>query len=131
MTTGVILTLLDSAGKPIGTAATNAAGAYVFDDIEPGQYTVVETQPKAYPNSVSDYDEDPESDAGDADKTVDNNISVTLTAGEDDKANNFVDSDFWLRILHPRSARMRMEICQSTCFAGEVKLSTKLSSRRC
>ena len=43
---GVTLTLLDDAGDPVGTATTNAAGAYVFNEVEPGDYTVVETQPE-------------------------------------------------------------------------------------
>ena len=65
------LDLAETDGKPIGTSTTNAAGANVLNDVEPGDYTAGETQPKD-PKSVSDYDEDPNSDAGDADKTVDN-----------------------------------------------------------
>ena len=37
-------------------------------------------------------DEDPDGDAGDTDSTVDNLIAVTLTPGEVDEENNFVDA---------------------------------------
>ncbi|KAI2514320.1 oxidoreductase [Fragilaria crotonensis] len=90
---GVTVALVDNNGITVDTATTNAGGGYVFNEVEPGQYTVVETQPAGYPNSVSDYDEDPDGDAEDVDKTVDNKINVTLKAGEADKENNFVDSD--------------------------------------
>ncbi|KAI2514176.1 protein of unknown function DUF11 [Fragilaria crotonensis] len=90
---GVTVALVDNNGITVDTATTNAGGGYVFNEVEPGQYTVVETQPAGYPNSVSDYDEDADGDAGDVDKVVDNKISVTLKAGEADKENNFVDSD--------------------------------------
>jgi serine-aspartate repeat-containing protein C/D/E len=91
---GVTVTLLDDKGITVDTAMTNADGGYVFNEVEPGEYTVVETQPAGYPNSVSDYDEDPDGDAGDADKTLDIRISVTARkAGEAYKENNVVDSD--------------------------------------
>ena len=51
---GVNLTFFDSNGAPVSTAATNAGDAYVFNKVEPGDYNVVETQPKGYPKSLSD-----------------------------------------------------------------------------
>jgi protocatechuate 3,4-dioxygenase beta subunit len=46
---GVQITLLDSAGNPIGTPAeTDANGSYRFDGLRPGLYGVAEAQPAGY-----------------------------------------------------------------------------------
>jgi hypothetical protein len=90
---GVKLTLFDSNRAPISTAATNAGDAYVFDEVEPGDYNAVKTQPTVCPKSLSDQDEEPDRNTFDNDNAVDDMIKVTLEAGEDDKGNNFVDID--------------------------------------
>ena len=43
---GVNLILFDSNEALVSTAATNAGDAYVFNTVEPGDFNVVETQPK-------------------------------------------------------------------------------------
>ncbi len=63
------------------------------DELEPGNYTVIEIQPGSYPISISDRDELGEGDAGDSDTIVDNLIQVTLKPNQTDAQNNFVDSN--------------------------------------
>ena len=48
----VILTLLDSNGGVVATTTTAADGTYAFKNLPPGNYTVVETQPKVYGSST-------------------------------------------------------------------------------
>ncbi len=45
---GVTIRLIDSAGREVATTVTNADGRYTFENIHPGQYTVVEEQPAGY-----------------------------------------------------------------------------------
>ncbi|KAI2514321.1 protein of unknown function DUF11 [Fragilaria crotonensis] len=91
---GVTVTLLDSNDDVVGTATTISDGGYVFNDVEPGDYTVVETQPEGFPDSLSDKDNTPEdSDVFDTNQTVDNKIGVSLSPGESDDGNDFVDSN--------------------------------------
>jgi uncharacterized surface anchored protein len=89
---GVLLTLKDSNDDVVSTTLTNGNGVYVFDDLEPGVYTVVETNPPAYPANVLDQDQTPD-DVLDSNTVVDNVIGVTLAPGETDDGNNFVDGD--------------------------------------
>jgi protocatechuate 3,4-dioxygenase beta subunit len=42
---GVVIQLLDAQGNQIATATTNSAGDYLFDNLRPGVYSVVEVQP--------------------------------------------------------------------------------------
>ncbi len=56
---GVTVTLLDSKGDIVGTATTITDGGYVFKDVEPGDYTVVKTQPEGFPDSLSDKENTP------------------------------------------------------------------------
>ncbi|MGD6742434.1 MFS transporter [Streptomyces sp. BH106] len=49
------VTLLDAAGNTVGTAVTGIDGAYAFDDLDAGQYTVVASgyAPQAVPLSIN------------------------------------------------------------------------------
>lgn len=49
---GVTIRLRNSAGVVIATTTTDAAGAYRFTNLAPGDYTVAETQPAAYGSST-------------------------------------------------------------------------------
>ncbi len=51
---GVTIRLRNAAGIVVATTATDAAGAYRFSNLAPGDYTVVETQPAAYGSSTPD-----------------------------------------------------------------------------
>ena len=51
----VELTLLDSNGDTLVTTTTNADGDYIFSNVMPGEYTVVESQPTDY-NNVSEVE---------------------------------------------------------------------------
>ncbi|NND99717.1 MAG: hypothetical protein HKN47_20555, partial [Pirellulaceae bacterium] len=45
---GVVIFLLDAQGNEVAQTTTDAAGQYKFDNIAPGQYTVVEQQPDGF-----------------------------------------------------------------------------------
>jgi len=87
--------MYDAGDILIGTVFSDGdTGNYCFEDITPGEYVVVETQPVNF-NSVSDYDyttsaSDP--DGNDQADGADNEIPVTLANGESDGENDFVDS---------------------------------------
>ena len=87
---GVTVTLTDQDSGETVTTVTDENGDYEFTELEPGDYTVTVSTPTDAV-SVSDEDEDPDGDASDTDTTVDDSITVTLTPGEDDAENNFID----------------------------------------
>ena len=89
---GVKLTLFDCNRAPVSTAATNAGDAYVFDEVEPGDYNAVETQPTVYPKSLSDQDEEPDRNTFDNDKAVDD-MKGDSRGWRRRQGNNFFDSD--------------------------------------
>jgi protocatechuate 3,4-dioxygenase beta subunit len=68
-------------------------GNYIFEDIAPGEYVIVEIQPTNYTN-VSDYDHTttpPDTDGDDSADGWDNEIPVTLTPNEQDCGNQFIE----------------------------------------
>jgi hypothetical protein len=87
----VLLELLNNSDIVVGTTKTDANGKYEFAGLPPGNYVVKETNPLDFPIDVSDQDNSNDGDGGDSDKAVDNLIAVTLTDGEEDKDNDFVD----------------------------------------
>jgi len=77
----------------IETTKTNAQGNYEFQDVEPGEYTVRETNPVEYPANIMDQDTTRDGDPTDMDTVVDNLIGVKLSPGETDGGNDFIDGD--------------------------------------
>ena len=77
-------------GAAVATTTTGTDGSYSFPDVSPGDYLVVETQPAGL-LTVTDGDESPDTDAANASIT-DNIIPVSVTAGETDSDNNFVEA---------------------------------------
>ena len=80
---GVTVTLKDSDGNVVDTDTTDANGAYTFDDLDPGDYTVEFTLPG------SDWSFSPQDNAGNdtTDSDADPNsgeVSVDLSSGEND-----------------------------------------------
>ena len=75
---GVTVELLDEDGVVVRTTTTDENGDYVFEDVPPGTYTIVETDPQYY-DSVSDVG-----------GPNDNRIPVTM-AGVDIVDQDFVD----------------------------------------
>ncbi|MBK8668564.1 MAG: carboxypeptidase regulatory-like domain-containing protein, partial [Saprospiraceae bacterium] len=86
----VTLQLKDAVtGAVIATTTTNAQGQYTFSNVAPGNYTIMETDPAGY-QDVSDVDTTPDPDGNDG-ATPNDMIPVTVTAGEADNDNNFVE----------------------------------------
>jgi hypothetical protein len=81
--------VLDANGKPV-TTLTNAKGEYLFAEVDAGDYLVVETQPKGYGSVIDGDTTSPEDDAANTD-TTDDSIPVSVTAGETDDRNDFVE----------------------------------------
>ncbi|GHC41381.1 hypothetical protein GCM10007100_02650 [Roseibacillus persicicus] len=78
-----------SDGVEVTSLSTNANGDYNFAGISPGTYVVVEDQPEGY-FSLLDQDFSNVSDDA-ADLGVDNSIPVSVTAGENDNRNDFLE----------------------------------------
>ncbi|MFN8338850.1 MAG: SdrD B-like domain-containing protein [Saprospiraceae bacterium] len=76
-------------GAVVATTTTNASGNYEFLNVAPGNYTIMEVQPNGY-TSVSDQDATPDPDGADG-TTPNDMIPVTVTPGENDNDNNFVE----------------------------------------
>ncbi len=112
---GVVITLfadIDGDGQPDGVAiavtTTDANGNYIFNDLSPGDYVAVETQPAGLVNVSEDEGGLDNDDHGSA---IDNNqISGTVSAGENDVNNDFVERQnltpvdiptlaFWMQIF--------------------------------
>ena len=87
----VTINLKDLAGNIVATDVTDASGNYEFLNVAPGQYTIMEVQPTGY-NSVSDVDATPDPDGNDG-TTPNDMIPVTVTAGENDNDNNFIEEN--------------------------------------
>jgi uncharacterized repeat protein (TIGR01451 family) len=91
----VTLTGTDILGNPVSTTTTtNGTGAYKFEGLLPGTYTVTETQPSAYvdgKDSVGTVAGTPVGSLGGFAPTVDQVKSVVLGAGENSVQNNFAE----------------------------------------
>ena len=85
---GILIELKDLAGTVIASLNTDATGTFQFLDIPPGDYVLVQTDAPGYLD-VSDEDGSPDPDG--ADGSIDDMIPVTLTAGEADVDNDFID----------------------------------------
>jgi uncharacterized surface anchored protein len=72
---------------------TSSNGSYIFSNLEPADYVVIETNPLGYKTDIKDGDESIDGDPKDGESIPDNKISVTLKPSEEDKDNNFVDSN--------------------------------------
>ena len=84
----VSLSIYDAQGVLTKTTATDAAGAYCFNDLIPGDYTVVETQP----NNYFDFSEKEGGDDSDKpNNNILNSIAGTVLPGETDSGNNFYE----------------------------------------
>ena len=85
---GILIELKDLAGVVVQSMNTDATGAFQFLDVAPGDYILEQTDATGFLD-VSDEDSSPDPDG--ADGLVDDMIPVTLTAGEADVDNNFID----------------------------------------
>ncbi|MEZ6092048.1 MAG: SdrD B-like domain-containing protein [Pirellulaceae bacterium] len=86
MLSGVVIELYDHAGNFLKRTTTNAAGEYFFNELPPGEYTVVEIQPVGY------YDGGQKAGTTGGDATVTNRISrIPLTSGDQSRNNDFCE----------------------------------------
>ena len=94
---GVTVTLFSGGpmGQEVDTTTTDANGEYLFEDVRPGRYIIVETDPSGFV-SVSDTDPSSPPDFITAvfsvDGLTDNFIVVTLGPGQVLNSNDFVDT---------------------------------------
>ncbi len=77
-------------GVQLLTALTDNSGNYNFADLRPGEYLIKETDLERY-GSVKDEDSSDDADTSMNSDTNDNQIPVTIRAGEADINNNFID----------------------------------------
>jgi len=84
---GVLIRLLDSDGRELARTRTDENGHYFFDDLLPGEYSVVETQPDGYFHGGQVVG------TGDGDASVADTISsVTITSGLELEDYNFCET---------------------------------------
>lgn len=84
------ITLFDVDSGATATTLSDENGNYEFVDLTPGEYTVAYLTPSGF-IAVFDGDETPEDNNDAIDALNDGRIEVTLSPGEDDANNNFVD----------------------------------------
>jgi hypothetical protein len=81
---------VDASGTPIAEVTVDAVtGTYSFTNIPAGSYRIIETNPDNYlsTNETSDQAGDPQNTI-----TTDDDIPITLTIGENDNDNIFIDT---------------------------------------
>ncbi|MEL6391095.1 MAG: carboxypeptidase regulatory-like domain-containing protein, partial [Bacteroidota bacterium] len=91
---GVEITLTDDDSGETITTTTDENGEYIFEGLEPGDYTVTfqdESEIDEDFVDVFDGDESPEDGNDGVDDLDDDTIAVTLEPGEDDEDNNAVE----------------------------------------
>ena len=87
---GVTITLLDDTGATVATAVTDSNGAYLFEDVVPGDYIVSESQPSGFADVLDEDSTVPGDDAVNADP-LDDVIPVSIVSGELDDGNDFIE----------------------------------------
>lgn len=78
-------------GIPVASQNTNSSGAYAFTNVAVGHYVLVETNLTAY-LSVKDIDTSPDGDAVPNTNMTNDTLPVSLTNGETDANNYFLDA---------------------------------------
>ncbi len=97
-----------------GSVQTSLLGIYAFTNMPPGSYVVVETQPAGYYNAVERDTTDPDDDVDN--DWNDNRIPVTITPGETDDGNAFIEH-------RPGEIRGRVSADQNNDDVGDVGIS--------
>ncbi|MEZ4711541.1 MAG: SdrD B-like domain-containing protein [Caldilineaceae bacterium] len=82
--------VLDATGAPVQPVFTGSDGSYLFTNLVPGNYQVVEIQPAGYEDVVDGDTTTPGDDAPNT-NTLDNVIPVSVVASETDTGNDFVE----------------------------------------
>ena len=127
-------------GAAIATTSTDGSGYYIFTNLEPGLYVIVETSPFYYSN-VSDYDHTtsaPDTDGDDTAQGPDDDIPVNLQPGESDTENIFMDgrpgmicgnvSDNIGQPISSVVVKLYLDVNNNDAYdAGDVLISTVLT----
>ncbi len=79
---GVTVNLYDGSDTLVASTSTSDTGAYLFDNLEPGDYYVEFIPPTGY--VISPQDQGGDTTDSDADTTTGQTIQTTLDAGEND-----------------------------------------------
>jgi transketolase N-terminal domain/subunit len=92
LTTNVPLTLTKPDGSTVITI-TDKNSEYPFVGLPPRNYTLTARNPPGYPGDMSDYNKEPDGDVDDASNTLVPDIKIveTITPGEYDKGDKFID----------------------------------------
>ena len=80
---GVTVNLYDGSDSLVASTSTTSTGAYLFSNLEPGDYYVEFIPPTGYSISPQDQGGNDATDS-DADATTGQTIQTTLDAGEND-----------------------------------------------
>jgi protocatechuate 3,4-dioxygenase beta subunit len=86
---GTIVRLLDDAGNEVDRRLTDASGAYRFDRLEAGNYTLVEQQPDGWNDGLDSAGQVDGVRRGIADSAADRISQINMGWGEDGEEYNF------------------------------------------
>ncbi|MDD2239436.1 MAG: SdrD B-like domain-containing protein [Kiritimatiellae bacterium] len=87
---GVVVRLYDAMSNVIATSTSSMVGAYAFNDVRPGTYSVGFTAPAGYQFTAADIGND--ATDSDADLATGETVPITLTSGQ---TNLSVDAGFY------------------------------------
>ena len=85
-------------GGFVGSAETSSTGFYTFENIQPGSYVIIEHQPQDF-NNVKDFDASNDADLVPNTNQLNDTIPATITNGEIDAGNYFIESSVCSRLV--------------------------------
>lgn len=85
---GTQITLVNQDGKIVATTRTDAQGAYRFDNVTPGEYSLLETQPAGYRDGIDSIGTVRNEQRGSLGRN-DELVSIRLNQGDDGVEYNF------------------------------------------
>ena len=87
----------DPGGFVVSTE-TSSTGFYTFENVQPGSYVIIEQQPAEFTN-VKDFDASNDADLVPNSNQLNDTIPVTITNGEIDAGNYFIESSVCSRLV--------------------------------
>jgi hypothetical protein len=89
--------IADPGGFVISTE-TSSTGFYTFENVQPGSYVIIEQQPADF-NNVKDFDASNDADIVPNTNQLNDTIPATITNGEIDAGNYFIESSVCSRLV--------------------------------